>query len=145
MRSATSLQIFTFGVGAGASELNLHVSCPWRLTHSGGVLAGSWDYRRSATADVDEETYDRDLRGSRLLDIRSDHIRNLIGAGIRVLSAAADSLGGLGVQLAGGLRIDVFPDASASDHDEVEFWRLFELGAPHLVVGSGGIDYVTDV
>ncbi len=145
MCQATSFQLFTFRVGAGASEFKLHVSCPWRLTNSASVVVGSCDYRRPATADIDEETYDRGLSGSRLLDIRSEHIRSLVGAGIQVLTVEADPFGGLLVQIAGDLRLEIFPDASAADHDEVEFWRLFELGAPHVVVGSSGIDYVTDV
>jgi hypothetical protein len=50
------------------------------------------------------------------------------------------------VALAEGIVLEVFPDSSHAEHVETEFWRLLQPGPPfpHVVVGSAGIDYVSD-
>lgn len=142
---AADLQHFTFVLPAGGGTRALHVSCPWRLVGPAGLLVGSGDYWRPATPDTPDEEFDRGAVGARLRDVRNAEVRALLGAGVEVLAAEADALGGLTLRLAGGLTLEVFPDASQAEHDELEFWRLFEPGGPHVVVGSDGLDYVADV
>jgi hypothetical protein len=142
---AADLQHFTFALPAGAGTRALHVSCPWRLVGPAGLLIGSGDYWRPATPDTPDEEFDRGTVGARLRDMRNAEVRKLLGTGVEVLAAEADAVGGLELRLAGGLTLEVFPDASRAEHDELEFWRVFEPGGPHLVVGSHGLDYVADV
>jgi hypothetical protein len=142
---AGDLQHFTFALPAGGGARALHVSCPWRLVSPVGLLGGSGDYWRPATPDTPHEEFDRGSVGSRLRDVRNVEVRELLGSGLEVLAADADALGGLTLQLAGGLSLEIFPDASSAEHDDVEFWRVFEPGSTHIVVGSDGLDYVADV
>ena len=142
---AADLQHFTFALPLGGGTRALHVSCPWRLVGPVGLLVGSGDYWRPATPDTPDEEFDRGAVGARLRDVRNVEVRELLGAGAEVLAAEADTLGGLTLRLAGGLTLEVFPNASRAEHDEVEFWRVFEPGGPHVVVGSDGLNYVADV
>jgi hypothetical protein len=141
---AEILQHFTFALPEGGTRA-LHVSCPWRLAGTAGLLVGSGDYWRPATTDTPDEEFDRGVVGARLRDVRNAEVRALLGEGVEVLAAEADTFGGLELRLAGGLTLEVFPDASHAEHDELEFWRVFEPGGPHVVVRSDGLDYVADV
>ena len=142
---AADLQLFTFVLPGGGGTRELHVTCPWRLVGPAGLLVGSSDSWRPAAPDTPDEEFGRGAMGARLRDVRNAEVRDLLGAGVEVVAAEADAVGGLVVRLAGGLRLEVFPDASHAEHDELEFWRLFEPGGPHVVVGSDGLDYVADV
>jgi hypothetical protein len=57
-----------------------------------------------------------------------------------VEAVTGDALGGLRVALAGGLALELFPESSAAEHVETEFWRLIRRGGgePHFVVTSEG-------
>ena len=47
-------------------------------------------------------------------------------------------LGGLAIEFSNGLRLEIFPDASRAEHDDWEYWRLFERDRAHYVVSSDG-------
>lgn len=144
---AADLQLFTFRRrSTDATVLSLHVSCPWRLTGEGSVIAGGGDYWRPASSETDESHVESGAVGTRLGDVRNAELRRLLGAdGLEVLTADIDAFGGITVELTGRVKLELFPDASPADHDPVEFWRLIEHDGPHTVAGTDGIDYVTDV
>ena len=123
--------------------MQLHVSCAWRIVGSTGILVGASDYGRAAAADTAEDAFARGTVGARLRDVGNAAVRQLLSdGGLDVTEVDVDAVGGLMIGLQGGLRIEVFPDAAPAPHDEVEFWRLFEPGAPHVVIGTDGVDYV---
>lgn len=101
-----------------------------------------------ADRDADRETFEWDRPGASWCDAR---LRAFVAATAasppRVVSVSADELGGFRLSLAGGFAFEVFPNSSHVEHDETEFWRLLQPGtaAPHVVVGSAGMDQVGDV
>ena len=143
---AADLQWFTFA-DAAASELAVHVQCPWRLVSEDEILVGHGDYWRPAATDTPETEYDRAAIGSRWRDVRRDTVVARMGPGGAVVEGAdLDAFSGFTLRLEGGLRLEVFPDATRASHDELEFWRLFEPGGvgEHFVVSSDGIDRVAE-
>jgi hypothetical protein len=164
-RSA-EFQWFTFGQHQNAevteavlAPFALHVSCPWRLLGDGNVLAGSNDHRRPAEENTSEEDSDWPLTGSewrssssewRLMradwiDVREQQLREQLERTRHSVSAIeVDDSGWFRLVLSSELVLEVFPDASRVEHDEVEFWRLFQPGldASHFVVTSNGADRV---
>jgi hypothetical protein len=151
---AANLEWFTFGHhdGSEAGDVELapfalHVACPWRLLLGERVLAGSGDHRRSASEDTSEDDFDAGVIGSELIDLRHLEVRKrLEEQSHSVVSVHADDSGGLRLSLSRGLTLQLFPDASIAEYDEVEFWRFFQPGLDysHFVVGSTGIDRVSD-
>jgi hypothetical protein len=151
---AADLEWFTFGrhknAESTAEELApfaLHVSCPWRLLGRGQVLAGSTDHRRPAGKDTSEEDFDSRLIGSEWIDVRQQQLREQLEQTRHSVSRIeVDESGWLRLALSFDLVLEVFPDASAAEHDEVEFWRLFQPGLDysHFVMSSNGVDRVSD-
>jgi hypothetical protein len=151
---AADLEWFTFGhrEGSEASDEHLapfalHASCPWRLSLEGKVLAGSGDHRRLASEDTPEDDFDAGRIGSELIDLRHIEVRKQLEEQPHsVVSIHAEDSGGLQLSLSLGLTLELFPDASMADYDEVEFWRFFQPGLDysHVVVSSMGIDRVSD-
>jgi hypothetical protein len=133
------LQWFEFVLPDGSLRA-LHVQCAWRLVRDESILVGRADYYRGATADVDPWE-DEDVVGSRLRDVGNEAVRALLGDGWSVADIRVDTFGGLVVQLSGGARLEVFPDAAPASHDDWEAWRLFRLRTklPHFVVKSDGV------
>jgi nitrogen fixation protein len=135
---ATGLQHFTFGLADGA-QLHLHTEIPWRLTDHTGILGGRADYWRPATPDISEAALDAGEIGATLRDVRNAAVRERIALEEpTVIAAAMDRFGGLLIDFSNGMRLELFPDASSVPHDDWEFWRLFERGQPHYVVGTDG-------
>jgi hypothetical protein len=151
---AANLEWFTFGhhdgSGAGNVELApfaLHAACPWRLLLGEKILAGSGDHRRPASEDTPEDDFDAGLIGSELIDLRHVDVRKrLEEQSHSVVRVHAEDSGGLQLSLSHGLTLELFPDASMDEYEEVEFWRFFQPGLDysHFVVGSTGIDRVSD-
>jgi hypothetical protein len=135
---AASLQHFTFKESTGR-ELHLHTEAPWRLTDSSGIVGGRTDYWRPAASDTSEEALEAGAIGATLRDTRNEALRERIAIENPVVaSAAADRFGGLVMEFTDGLRLEIFPDASPAAHDRWEYWRLFERGESHYVMGSDG-------
>lgn len=132
---------------SAASELpasvTLLVSCPWRLTTEDGLLVGSGDLFTPADPAADPETFDWQVPGATWCDLRLQALVDAVAARPPVLTtAAADAIGGLVLELEGGLILDIFPDSSPARHVESEYWRLSIPGEPLLVVGSNGVERV---
>lgn len=128
-------------------EYALHVSCAWRLVGPDGILVASGDMFTPADPDSDPETFAWDERGANWCDVRlRAFVEATAESPLPVVSATADEMGGVRLTLAEGIALEVFPDSSHAEHVETEFWRLFQPGqpSPHVVVGSAGIDYVSD-
>ena len=151
---AATLEWFTFGHhdrsegrDVELAPFGLHASRPWRLTLGAEVLAGSGDHRRPATEDTPEEDFDAGRIGSEFIDLRHIKLRKQLEEQPHsVIRIAADESGGLELSLSRGLTLEIFPDASMGESDEVEFWRFFQPGLDysHFVVSSRGIDRVAD-
>jgi hypothetical protein len=140
---AAGLQHFTLQPPAGP-EVHLHTEAPWRITDGARILVGRADYWRTATPEVPEEALDAGELNATLRDLRNEALRAWIAADAPVvLAVTADVMGGLTVEFGGGRRLEIFADASAVEHDEWEFWRLFVRDEPHMVVSSGGADLHT--
>jgi hypothetical protein len=164
-RSAES-EWFTFAYHENAEVVEvelapfaLHVSCPWRLLGHGDVLTGSDDHLRPAEEVTPEEDSDCPLMGSEWrssgsewrvihagwIDVREQQLCEQLQRTRHSVSAIElDASGWFRLILSSELVLEVFPDASRAEHDEVEFWRLFQPGldASHLVMTSNGVDRV---
>jgi hypothetical protein len=141
---AADLQCFTFtNAQTEAAGIALHIACPWRVSNAGRIVVGAGDYWRPASADVGyDSAFDTGAVRSRLLDVGNAAMRDVIAQHPPVvLTATTDPVGGVRLELSDGYVIEAFPDAACVDHDESEFWRLFEPDGPHLVVSSDGLDY----
>jgi hypothetical protein len=135
---AAGLQHFTFQLPAGR-EVHLHTEAPWRITDGARILVGRADYWRPATPEVTEEALDAGEIGATVRDVRNEALRSWIEQTAPIVTASsADVWGDLEMAFSGGARLEIFADASPVEHDEWEFWRLFERGQVHLVVSSGG-------
>jgi len=129
------------------APFSLHASCPWRIVAAAGVLAGGGDHRRPASLSTPDDDFDAGKIGSELVDVRHAKLRELLEAKPHSVSKIrAEDCGALHLSLSEGLLIQIIPDASPADHDEVEFWRFFQPGLDyaHFVVSSNGIDRVSD-
>ncbi|HEX8695688.1 MAG TPA: hypothetical protein VF746_24955 [Longimicrobium sp.] len=134
------LQWFTFESDATYA---LHVMCPWRLAGSGGLVTGRSDYWRPASPETPREDFERGAIGATLRDVRNRELEGVLAAGVvTVESFAVDGLGGFTLVLSAGYRLDVFPDESPAEHDDLELWRLFQpgKGLRHFVVRSNGVE-----
>ena len=143
---AADLECFEFqSPSAHTGIIALHVACPWRVTSSGRIVVGANDYWRPAvTGSPYDDAFEKGVIGSRLVDVGNAVVRQVIAHDrLAVLTATADHLGGFRIELSEGYAIEGFPDSAHADHDESEFWRLFEPEGPHLVISSDGLDYVT--
>jgi hypothetical protein len=128
-------------------EFALHVSCAWRLIGPEGIHAASGDMFTPADPDADPGSFSWDEPGANWCDVQlRAFIATAASAPVTVQSVSADDLGSLRLFLSGGYVLDVFPDSSHSPHVETEFWRLLQptTSARHFVVGSAGIDQVTE-
>ena len=151
---AADLQHFTFGkhkdrpdAPTELAEYALHVMCPWRVRDAEGIRLGHGDYWRPSSDSVDDDAYEAGKVGSRLRDIRIEEFEEyLADHACRVLRVTCDATAGCVIDMEDGIVLDIFPDSSAADHDEVEFWRLFQphLDTAHFVVSSNGIDRVAE-
>ena len=151
---AGTLEWFTFGHHEASENEHielapfaLHASCPWRLLVGGRILTGSGDHHRPASDDTSEEDFDAGRLGSEFIDIQHIELRKRLAEQPHsVVEISADESGGLQLSLSSGLVLQIFPNASMSEDDEVEFWRFFQPGLDysHFVVGSTGIDRVAD-
>jgi len=128
-------------------EYALHVSCAWRLAGPDGILVASGDLFTPADADADPDTFEWDVIGANWCDVRlRAFIEATAESPLAVVSISADEMGGVRIELAEGIALEVFPDSSNAEHVETEFWRLLQPGlpSPHVVVGSAGMDLVSE-
>jgi len=134
--------------GAGeVGEYALHVSCTWRLIGPEGIHAASGDMFTPADPDADPTNFTWDEPGANWCDVQlRAFIAATASAPPTVRSISADELGSLRLFLGDAFVLDVFPDSSHAAHVETEFWRLLQPAtpAPHFVVGSAGIDLVSE-
>ena len=132
--------------GREVGGYTLRVYCAWRLTRGATILAGSGDLYTPADPDDDLETFDYDAPGATWWDVRlAAYLDAATGDGKpapAVTAVSADALGGVRVSLADGVAIEVFPNSSAAERFETEFWRLVRPGTadPHVVVGTFGVE-----
>jgi hypothetical protein len=128
-------------------EYALHVSCPWRLVGPEGIYVAAGDLFTPADPSADVEGFDWQTPGATWLDARLRTFIESTSAAQRAVSAvSADDIGSLRLLLGDDFVLDLFPDSSHTEHIESEFWRLLQpmAGAPHFVVGSFGLDRVTE-
>lgn len=122
----------------------LQVSCTWRLASADDVLTGAGDLFTPADPELDPDDFAWEEAGTSWFDVRARaFLEATASAPARVEAVAGDALGGLRLQLAGGLALELFPESSAAEHVETEFWRLVRpQGAePPFVVTSNGARY----
>jgi hypothetical protein len=128
-------------------EFALHVSCPWRLVGPDGLIVASGDLFTPADPVADPANFEWDRPGANWWDVcLQAFIAATAESPLAVTSVSADELGSLRLFLGDEFLLDVFPDSSHAAHVESEFWRLVQpgTGAPHLVVGSEGIERVPE-
>jgi len=136
----------TIDDGDGARDVGeyaLRVSCAWRLADATGILAASGDLFTPADPDADIESFDWEVPGATWLDLR---LRRFTEAHVAeppvVATFLADAVGGFRIVLSGGIELETFPNSSAAEHVETEFWRLLRPGEAdaHIVAGTFGIE-----
>lgn len=147
------------GIEVKLAPFALQVSCPWRLVDHGSVLAGSADHCRPAEEDDLDEDIDLlssesewrpsssqwKTTGADWIDLREQELRVQLERIRHAVSAVeVDASGWFRLILSADLTLEVFPNASRAEHDEVEFWRLFQPGldASHFVVTSNRTERV---
>ena len=157
---------FTFGHHHKAEAIEvelapfaLQVTCPWRLLAGGRILAGSADHRRPDEEDPFEEDFDWPLTEPEWLtsssewrvtslnwiDVREQQLRAQLERTCHSVAAIeVDDSGWFRLVLSFGLVLEVFPNASTTDHDDVEFWRFFQPGLDysHFVMTSSRAERV---
>lgn len=132
---AVDLQMFQLGhrPQSGLGEFALHIQSPWHISTSRLIVVAYGDiaYPRSDGS----EDFDSDVIGSSSRDEKLESLlspKPLVVRGIRV-----GRLGGLNIQLCGGLKLRTFPSTSDQE-DEPEYWRLIKHGGWHLVSTTRG-------
>jgi hypothetical protein len=130
------------GTGDPGDAVALQVACAWRLTDGERVLVGSGDLFTPADPDEEPETFDWEPVGASWLDVRLAELGEKWSvAPLLVERAAADAFGGVRLELAGGLALELFPNSTPTGHVSTEFWRLERAGeAEALVVGTFGVE-----
>lgn len=121
-----------------APPLVLQVACAWRLADADHVLVASGDLFAPADPDADLETFDWETPGATWWDVAL--ARALAAhATPRVERVEPDVLGGLRLELDGGLVLEAFANSTSAPHVETEFWRLGQEGdTTQLIVGTNG-------
>ena len=118
-------------------ELALHVQSPWRLRSGGDVVVGSYDLHfPRGVYEISKVPADFDWAKApnRLDELIEDVQQRFLPA--EVTDVVGEMAGSFTLVLAGGVSLDVFPNASV----ESEHWRLFAPGdddREHLVHESG--------
>jgi hypothetical protein len=119
----------------------LHIQCPWRIVTADRIITGSADYYEPP-ADGTDVNQDDHLQGN----LQRVRLRELLGGydpktksfvneqnRLAVEAVHADRYGGISLILAGGFRLEVFPNGS-----DAEDWRFFSPDDNnHFVVGGG--------
>jgi hypothetical protein len=132
--------------GREVGGYTLHVYCAWRLARGAALLAGSGDLFTPADPDEELETFDHDAPGATWWDARvAAYLGAATGDGRpapTVTAVGADALGGVRVALSDGAALEVFPNSSAAERFETEFWRLRRPGSDEddVVVGTFGLE-----
>ena len=118
----SGLKNFQFGEirphqGGTVGQWALHIQCPWRIVAADRIVAGSAD-----SSEATELFPQYDPLTKSYLNVSDQLV---------VEQVHADDHGGVDIQLSGGYRLQVFPDAK-----EGESWRLFEPAktTPHFVI-----------
>ena len=121
----------------------LHLAGPWRIISQERILVGSADLLTPADPGADIETFDWDVPGANWLDVRLEELWSGFGSAVpRIEGVEPDQYGGFSLHLSGGMRLELFPNATPTGDVATEFWRLLQPGseAPQVVVGTFGIE-----
>ena len=124
-------------------EYALHVQCPWRLSGTAGVVAGSNDIYVPADPDIDEADFRWDRPGASIGDERLRRwIEAHAAAPLIVQAVEIDRCGGFVLRLQQDFAFETFPDATSTPHDIREHWRLLQPGrdARHFVLLNQGVE-----
>ena len=122
-------------------EFALHITCPWRIGGSGGVITGQSDMYVPSDPDDDEGSFRWDRPGRSIVDQQlSVWIDSHATTPLIVLDIAVDRCAGFAVRFHNSNSFEVFPDAFSMPHDIREHWRLLRpaLETPHFVVSNQG-------
>lgn len=151
---AADMEMFAFGERRLGTDLRgrpvergefaLHVQCPWRIVHHGGILAGSRDVyspredAQEVPADFDWDQPSANRRDQRLQWFFEERAEEPSV----VQSIEADDVGSLRILLSGDFVLDVFPADSLDEEGHSERWRFFRPGTdtPHIVVTGRGLE-----
>jgi hypothetical protein len=120
--------------GRRVATYALHVQCPLRVDIGGRAWLGSWDmYAQPESPEETPDDFDWHAPGSNLFDRRAAELNARLGQSpVTVTSLAADSAGGLTIEMTDRVRLQVFPESSF----RIESWRFFLPSGPHFVVLS---------
>jgi len=105
-------------------EFALHLQCPWRLTHEHEMIVGSGDlYQRADETAEYNENYDYFEFNENLRDVKLNKL--IKDKTITIISAQADTFGGLEICFDNNITLTVFPNiASKADNEN---WRLIDF------------------
>src|SRR5512142_2652596 len=91
-------------------EYALHVQCPWRVCNLSGIIVGSSDMYIPADEDANEESFEWDVPGNALADVRlAAWVSAGVDAAMIVSHALPDPCGGFTLQMSHGDKFEVFP------------------------------------
>jgi L-threonylcarbamoyladenylate synthase len=114
----------------------LHVQAFWRIVHGDRIVVGYrdlWDPPSGGSREgFDPSEGHRSHRDELLEAWFADRSTPRI-----VVAAMAQPSGDLRIDLDDGSALEILPMSVA---DEDEFWRLFDRGGPHVVVGGSGME-----
>ena len=107
------------------ADLGLVVSCNWQITSKTGTIISQEDF-----------VNDKEPRPSRVTSM----LHELLSAKPTVINVLADNSGAVRLNLSGGYYLELSPDSTDSERDEL--WRFMpsKESEPHFVVTASGIE-----
>jgi hypothetical protein len=121
----------------------LHLTCPWRLSGTTGVITGSTDIFVPGDEEMPDSDVAESARERMLVDLEMRRwLAGHADAPIRVEKVCVDRCGGLTLKLGQDFALEIFPDASWPPYAIIEQWRLLQpsTDAAHFVMLNSGVE-----
>jgi hypothetical protein len=136
----------TFSEASGRQEklYELIINCAWRLFSADGILVGSGNLFTPLDPSDDPAYFNIELPDASWWDLRwREFLEHSPATSLVVNEVAASPLGDVRVSLSGGLILQIFPCAAATDHFAVDHWRLRRIGSSEddFIATTYGIGY----